>query len=92
MSQYLVKKYKEDKEANTLVDQPENGLILRHILPRKESISNLLLINSFTNSFKKYLLKSVLGQVSTKAINVPNFVLGVGKSAQEKLHSDIYQC
>lgn len=35
--QYLVKKYKEDKEASTLVDQPENGLILRVSLPRKES-------------------------------------------------------
>lgn len=87
--QYLVKKYKEDKEASTLVDQLESGLILRLSLPRKEfhvlicSYIRLLIHlrnihwNLFWARYYQSLMHISIHLFSTKGNCVPSFVLGI---------------
>lgn len=49
--------------------------------PSQKGISCAFAHKFLTNSFKKYLLKSVLGQVSTKGNCVPSFVLGIRRKS-----------
>ena len=103
--QYLVKKHKEDKEASTLVDLLERGLILRLSLPRKEfhvlicSYIHLLIHlrnihwNLFWTRYCQLFMHISIHLFSTKGNCVPSSVLGIWrKSTFRGKYGDIYQC